>query len=359
MSKEDQEGSGNNSDEISVNDIAAKVKSIFTYVKSKWINILIVAVIGALLGLGYAILKKPTYDAVCTFVLEESGKGGGLGQYAGLASLAGINIGGSGGGGGIFQGDNIIELYKSRTMIEKALLSEVIINGKRQTLIERYIGFNNLRKRWKEKDLINSISFQGKPETFNRKQDSIVTGLADLFNKKLLFVAKPDKKLSIIKVEVIDRDELFAKEFTNKLVENVNNFYVQTKTKKAYQDVLILQRQADSVKNVLNLSIGSVASAMDAAPNPNPALISLRVPSQRRQIDVQAGTAIYSEIVKNLEISKISLRQEMPLIQVIDRPVLPLPVDKISKVLAIAAGFFAGTFLTIVILVFKELFKAE
>ena len=114
----------NPSDEISIVDLISKVKEITKYLKSKWIIILSFSILGALLGLGYSILKKPTYTAVCTFVLEDAKGGGGLGQYAGLASLAGINLGGS--GGGIFEGDNIIELYKSRTMIEKALLSDAI-----------------------------------------------------------------------------------------------------------------------------------------------------------------------------------------------------------------------------------------
>lgn len=358
MNIEDQENIGGNSDEVSVKFIVTKTISAIKYVKSKWLLIFTISAIGGIVGFCYSIYKKNTYTAVCTFVLEESGKGGGLGQYAGLASLAGINLG-SGGGGGIFEGDNILELYKSRTMIKKTLLTEVIINNKNQTLIERYIHNNKLRERWKNKDNIDSISFKGDAEKFNRRQDSIITDLVDIFNKKVLNVSKPDKKLNIIKVEVVANDELFAKEFTNKLVENVNNFYIQTKTKKAYQDVSILQKQADSVKIVLNSSISGVASAIDASPNANPSLLSLRVPSQKKQIDVQASTAIYSEIVKNLEISKISLRQEMPLIQVIDKPVLPLTVNKVGKVKGVVSGIIIAGLLAIIVLVIGRAFKRQ
>nr|MBB6230810.1 hypothetical protein [Mucilaginibacter sp. FT3.2] len=312
---------------------------------------------GAILGLGYSFYKKPVYNATCTFVLEESGKGGGIGQYAGLASLAGISIGG-GGGGGIFEGDNIIELYKSRIMIEKTLLRTLTIKGKNISLIERYIADKHLRKRWK-KEHIDSVSFNSSPETFTRLQDSIITDLVTAFNKRNLNVSKPDKKLNIIKVEFLDEDELFAKEFTLGLVENVNNFYIQTKTKKAYQDVLILQKQADSVKNVLNLSISGVAAATDASPNANPTLLSLKVPSQKKQIDVQANSSIYGEIVKNLEISKISLRQEMPLIQVIDKPILPLDKNYIGKIKAIILGGLIGFFLAILILSVNKLFMSS
>jgi capsular polysaccharide biosynthesis protein len=356
MNQSDKANKTEPSDEISIQDILLKIRSGIRFLKSKWLTILIVGIMGGLAGLAYATFNVPKYTASCTFVLDEGNKGGGLSQYAGLASMAGIDIGGSS-GGGIFQGDNILELYKSRLMIEKALLSEAEFNNRNELLIDRYISYNKLRIRWKEKDHIDTIAFTGDPEKFNRKQDSIITSLVNLFNKNILNVTKPDKKLSIIKVDVTTSDELFSKEFNNKLVENVNDFYVQTKTKKTYQNVMILQRQADSVKRVLNASIGGVASAIDAAPNANPAMLTLRVPSQRKQIDVQASTVIYGEIVKNLELSKISLRQEMPLIQVIDKPVLPLTKQKTGKLTGALIGMIFGLFFSIGILIFKRVLK--
>jgi hypothetical protein len=343
--------------QASKNDIFLKLIFIIKYLKSKWIFILTTSIICALLGLAYSIFKKPVYNAECTFVLEDSGKGNSFGQYSSLASLAGINVG----GGGIFEGDNIIELYKSRTMLEKALLSEVNIEGKEQTLIERYVSFNKLRDNWKKNDHISSINFEGDPNHFNRKQDSIITDIVDFFNKKLLNVDKLDKKLSIICVQFSSKDELFAKEFTNKLVERVNEFYVQTKTKKAYQNVQILQYQIDSIKSILNSSINGVASANDSNPNANPLISVLRTTSQKKQVDVQASLAIYSEIAKNLELSKISLRQETPLIQVIDRPILPLNKVQLKKFTGLLIGGVLGVLLAISYLAarffFKEIYK--
>ncbi len=341
------------SDEISLKEVILKIKAGWNYLLTKWLIILISGVIGGILGLVYSYYKKPVYIATSTFVLEDS-KSGGLSQYAGLASLAGIDIGG-GVAGGIFQGDNILELYKSRLMIEKTLLSIVNINGKKQLLIDRYIDFNNLRDKWKRNDKIESISFNSNSENFYRKQDSIISNLVLNFNKKVLNVNKIDKKLNILKVDVATDDELFSKEFNNKLVETVNNFYTETKTKKSTQNIMILQKQADSVRKVLNYSIGSVASAVDAAPNANPALLTLRVPSQKKQVDVQATSAIYNEIVKNLELSKIALRQETPLIQLIDKPILPLPVEKFGKLKGFLLGFVGACFFVIFYILFKKM----
>ena len=38
--------------------------------------------------------------------------------------MMGLDVGGS---GGLFQGENILELYKSRSMIAKTLLTEIIL----------------------------------------------------------------------------------------------------------------------------------------------------------------------------------------------------------------------------------------
>jgi uncharacterized protein involved in exopolysaccharide biosynthesis len=342
-------------DEISLREVVVKIKSGSRHLKSKWLIILITGIIGAAIGVAYSVMKKPIYTADCTFVLDSDSKSGSLGQYAGLMALAGIDLGG-GSQSGLYDGDNIIELYKSRLMIEKALLSADEFNGKKELLIDRYIDFNKLREKWKSKSNLANINFAGDPEKFNRTQDSIINNLVQTFNKQVLTVSRPDKKLSIINVEVVSEDELFAKEFTNVLVQTVNNFYIIAKTKKASQNVLILQKQADSVRLVLNSSISGVASALDASPNANPLLQSLKVPSQKRQVDVQASSAIYSEVVKNLEVSKMLLRQETPLIQIIDAPVLPLAKSKLSKAKAGTIGLIFGILICSLLLIVKTLF---
>ena len=342
-------------DEISLKEVIIKLQEWRRYLLSRWKVILLAGIIGGLLGLGYSLIKKPIYTAETTFVLEEGGSGGGLGQYAGLASMVGIDLGS--GGGGIFQGDNIIELYKSRTMIEKTLLTDADFDGKKELLISRFIESNELREGWKDKPKLANIQFDIPKEKFTLQHDSIIGTIVDGINKNYLTVEKPDKKLSIISVKVKGKDELFAKAFADKIVENVNEFYIQTKTKKSAENVQILQKQADSVRRVLNAAIGGTAAAMDANPNANPAMAVLRVPSQRRQVDVQASAAVYQEVVKNLEIAKISLRKETPLIQVIDEPVLPLKKEKLGKAKGLILGGIIAGFLVVMFLLAKRIYR--
>ena len=118
--------------------------------------------------------------------------------------------------------------------------------------------------------------------------------------------------------------------------------------------MLILERQTDSIRRELNGAITGVAVANDNTFNLNPALNVRRAPSARRQVDVQANTAILTELVKQSELAKVTLRKETPLIQIIDKPILPLPKEKFGKAKGILIGGFLFGFLTVLYLLIKK-----
>ena len=80
--------------EISLSNTLFKLKLILTYVKSKWLIIISISLLGLFIGYLYAKLQKPQFIATTSFVLEDSSEGvGSVGQYAGVASMVGLNIG--------------------------------------------------------------------------------------------------------------------------------------------------------------------------------------------------------------------------------------------------------------------------
>ena len=346
-------------DEISLKELIFKIKEWWRYLLSKWVIIVGFGLLGGALGLAYSFIKKPLYTATTTFVLE-SGEKGGMGQYAGIASMMGIDLGS--GGGGIFQGDNILELYKSRTMLEKTLFSYVDSSSK-DLLVERYIEVNKLREGWKDKPELMKLNFvDGSFEKLDSKtqrlKDSVIGKVVESVGKAYLSVTKPDKKLSIIKVDVKASDEIFSKRFNEELVKNVNDFYVQTKTRKSIDNVDILQRKTDSVRTVLNGNIYTAVAIADATPNLNPTRQVQRVaPAQRAQFSAETNKAVLSSLVQNLEMAKMSLLKETPLIQVIDSPIYPLKKDKLGKAKGIVLGGFIAGFLIVILLLIKKVFK--
>lgn len=324
---------------MSFKELILKVKEYYKELYSKKMRILLVGFVGSVLGVSYSIIKKPVYTAELSFALEDDKSMKGLGGYASIAGQFGIDLG-MADGGGAFSGDNLLELMKSRSMTEKALLTGVEFQGKKMSLADLYIDFNHLKNGWKTRALKNvTFPIAGNLNDLSYIQDSLLIDFHGKLIKKNLLVDKIDKKLSIIVVKTSTTNELFSKFYTEALVKNVADFYIETKTKKALENLAILQYQTDSVRKKLNQSISGVATSADLNPNPNSALQILRAPSQKRTVDVQANQAILTELVKNLEISKISLRKETPLIQIIDRPILPLYVVKFGKIKGAVVGF--------------------
>ncbi len=115
-------------DEISLKELIQKIQEWIGYLKTQWKVIFGIAAIGAIIGFTYASFQKFEYSATSTFVLEEDKGGSGLSGAMGLASSFGLDLGG--GGGGLFTSSNIIELMKSRLVVEKTLLNPVQIAGK-------------------------------------------------------------------------------------------------------------------------------------------------------------------------------------------------------------------------------------
>lgn len=340
--------------ELSFESLVFKLREAIIYLKSRWIIILCVSILGGVLGFSYAFLRHPIYTATTTFVLEEADGGGGLGQYAGLASMVGVDLGGS---GGLFQGDNILELYKSQTMIRETLLTEVKDKSYKGLLIDRYLDFNRFRKDWESMPALNAIQF--KNVQFTRLHDSVINVIVNDINKNYLMVSKPDKKLNIVKVDVKAKDEFFAKAFNEEIVNSVNDFYIKTRTKKSAKNINILQRKADSVTLVMNKSIDRVAYISDATPNLNLTRQATRnAPVQRSQFTAEMNRAILAELVKNLEASKINLLRDTPLIQIIDVPILPLVNNKLNIIKAIVVGVVMSCGLTIFLLILSDLYRS-
>lgn len=348
----------NNKDELSLKDLIIMIKDWSRYFKSKFIIILIVSLVGAIIGIIYSLNAKTTYKATLTFALEEEKGGGGLGGALGIANSLGFDLGSS--GGGAFAGANLTALMKSRLIVEKTLLRPIIVEKDTMSIAEYYIKINNLRKAWNSNPAINDVQFPYNIDraTFTLQQDSILQTLFNILtSKENLIISQKDKKVSITSIEVVSENELFAKVFCEKLAKETSDFYIETKSKKARMNAEILQRQTDSVRAELNVALGGMASESDHVYNLNPALTKKSTSIKKRQVDVQTNTAILTQLVSQTEISKVALRNETPLIQLIDRPILPLEKEKTGKLKSFLLGGFFAFFISVIYLTFNRLYK--
>jgi hypothetical protein len=254
------------------------------------------------------------------------------------------------GGSSAFEGDNLIYLLKSRKLIDRTFLTPVEINGKTQLIVQYYLstkGDGNNKPKY-------PVSFTSDQQPGNRVRDSLmktfhqeVTGALNIF--------RVDRRIDLILVRLQSPDELFAKIFVENLTNNAIQYFVDYRSKKARQNVAILQRQTDSIRRLITGGITSIAVTNDL--NVNPLRQVSQVGAQRKGIDVQVNSALYTDLAKNLQASGMVMRQETPFIQIVDSPILPLEKQRLGKAKSALVFAFIGGFLAVAFFVVLRLIR--
>lgn len=339
--------------EISFKEFIDKIAEWIKYLFSKWMIIGVVAAVGAGLGVLYAYLAKPTYSASVSFVLSNQvSSGGGL---MGLANQFGIDLGG--GGNDAFSGDNIIALIESRKMVQQVLLEKP--EGK-ESLLNTLAAQMKLDEAWANNDRTkNAFPFPSDTSKMTLVQDSLFREVYFLVEENMLTVTKPEKDQSTYVVSTTSKNEMFSYYLTRYLVDATSKFYIDTKTSSARRNLNMLQKEADSLRYLLGDAIVSTGAQTDLTFNLNPAYQVQRSGATQSQVRAAALGEAYGEVLKNLELAKITLLRETPLYQIIDEPSLPLLQTKPGKLTSLLVGGFIAAFFIIGFLTIRRILKSS
>jgi uncharacterized protein involved in exopolysaccharide biosynthesis len=354
-------------------ELKVLVGQFFKYALSQYKLFLIVCTLTAALGLVYGKLQPHTYKATSTFIVEDKSgsRGGGL---SGLASQFGIDVGGlTGGGAGLFDGDNILEILKSRAIIEKVLLTKIQedIPQKNKTLAEFYLSFSSLGDRLNSKGItLKSLNFTSIDEKSKHSliQDSVLYLIYTEIDKGI-FVEKKNKKSSIITLEANSNNAIFAKIFSENLLKKTSDMYIDIKTGNLSRSIEKIQHKTDSLQNIIN-NIANRSSKLnlpvvEQLVNENPSrklqkenylnkfTYSNVIPIEQTTRDRTVAYTLYAEMVKNLETLKLSLINQTPVIQVIDAAKYPLFDQRTPARYFLLIGFAVGFVLSLFYIVFK------
>jgi hypothetical protein len=332
------------SDKIILSDLIAQVQKTIRYVFSQYVLLFKISLLTSILAIGYWFIQADKYQADATFIVEEkSGSKSGLGA---LASQVGFDLGGlTGGNAGLFEGDNILDIMQSRLIVEKVLLSKVDSSNASasQTLADLYAASHGLKKKWsKNPDLVNFKFGQApKFEKDKLQQDSLIYVVFEQVVKNNLVVKRQNKKGSIINIQVVSPDQIFSKLFTERLLKETGNLYVEIKTSNMNNNIARLQQKADS----LHTKLYSKSYEAVALLNANSGLKTNVVNEDLTQKDKSVVFTLYGEVLKNLEGLKLSQINQTPVIQLLDMPKYPLVNQTKPWYIYLFGGFAAGILL--------------
>ena len=326
-------------------ELKSVLNRFFNYFISMYKLVLYITLTCTILGCLYGKFQPSSYKATTTFIVEDkSGKG--AAGLSGLASQFGIDpIGLTGGGGaGLFDGDNVLEIIKSRGIIEKVLLTKMdnASTTKAQTIADYYIQISDFKSSFESKNInTKSLNFIALAEGAKHSvlQDSILYILYSEISKNLI-VEKRNKKSTIITLQVSSPDQIFSKTFAEELIKQTSDLYIDIKTGNLSKSIEKIQKKADSLQNSL---VGIFQNSFQINMSRNDL-------SER---DKTFSSTLYAEVVKNLETLKLSLINQTPVIQVIDTPKLPLFDQRIPGRYFLLIGFAVGFVFSILYALYK------
>lgn len=328
---------------MSLIDIINGLKEFLTEIKRKWLLITVVVFITSGIGLIYSFTKKPEYSASSTMMLESS-KGTMSGAMA-LASQFGLMSGGS---SAVINEDKLLEIIKAETIIRTALSKKAIIDSTTDIMANHFIDLFGYKEEWVDNDSLKGFRFPVEKEAgglinlkdnLNEKENSILKMFCAQISTKLLTTEK--SKSGIITITTKTKSELFSKYLNQYLVEALTSFYVDRITENGRTNLKLVQKRVDSISIALKDAEFTLARWKDA----NYQLVKAQgmIEEFRLKRNVEVCNSIYLEGIKQLEISKFTLLQQTPFLQIIDQPTLPLaPIGKIPLLKTMVIGFIIG-----------------
>ena len=306
-------------EEIQLKDIIFLIKDYIIELYNKKFKIIIFCFL--IMGLVFFVSanKEPNYKAELTFVVEDDKVSNPISSMSGIASQFGFDA--LVGGTSTFSQQNIMHLLKSRGVLSKTLLEEVKFEDNYNQIIEHYISIYNLDEHWGD----------------------------DIFLKNLDF----DNSLGLIHDSIITI--VFNEIISEKLNVEIENDETNIISMKASNTIKFLQSRADSVFLELESSERDYARTKDI--NQRIIKASGRLKELQLMRNVEVLNTMYLEIIKNLEISKMTLLNQTPIIQVIDQPILPLRNTNISIPFILTLAFFGSLFLSSIYFIFYKMIR--
>jgi hypothetical protein len=342
--------------EKSLKDFFIQIKTWYLFLKSKWLYLTLISLMGGVLGYAYSKLQPINYVSKITFIIEENkSNSSSLGGIASLAGQFGVDISNSS-GGNVLSGDNILLYFKSPTLAREVLLSKIDSNSNK-SIADYYVQVYGLNEKWKKDEKIANVHFEPNESklSYDRLRDSLLHIITNDIITKQFLVNKVDKKASFIEVTSIMRDEKLSKIYCERIVQRVVERYVNMKIERQKNTVDKLQLRVDSISSLLykktltGATIQNQTNTMDI----NPLFkVNSNVATEATAREKALLSTIFASVTQNLELAKFTLSQETPVIQIIDSPILPLKKEKVSGLkmsILFSSFFFFGMMIFFVI----------
>ena len=339
-----------NDDEISLKELVLKLGEFWQELwRGKW---LIAAVIIPFLAfMLYRAINEPvTYSTKLTFMVDNESASG-MGAMSGILGSFGL-----GGAGGDYNIDKMLALVRSRKIIQTVLFQKEKIDGKEDYYANHLINIYDLHENWKEDTtgLKNFLFTHDSIPTFTLPENNALKILHGFV------VGDPDKGLTalletsssettgIMSLDMKTENEALSIYMVEDIFQTLSTYYIEKAIEKQ-------QHTYDAIKFKTDSTLTELRAAEYALANFKDSNFGLRTKKDqltpiRLEAKVRMLYTMYGEALKNLELTEFALRDQTPVVQVIDLPIPPIePKDgSLFKAIIIACllgGFLGGGYI--------------
>jgi hypothetical protein len=344
-------------DQFSFKKVLFSIFLIIPFLNKNKLIILIGSFIGLFIGLYIEIYKNSSviYKSEIVFIMD-SDAGSSGGALSDLASSFGLS-GNFGGNNTLFSGENFKELLKTKAIFRRALLKKVKWNGKDEIFANLFL----------MKSKINEFEWRNLPDDFYKHrfkssdindldiQDKNILDMIYVHLKERTFLLNENQKSSFLKLSVETRNDTLSYVWSKLYLKTVSDFYIDTKTKKSKELLVIMSDRVDSLKSALYYTQGKLANFQDQ--NQQIIFQQAKVISDRLQMNSTQLQGLYLESFRNLDNLKFSLIKESPLLNIISDTELPLSPSPKSKGTITLLGTILGFFFSCIIVYLINLYK--
>ena len=323
----------------------------------------------ALMGIVFALGSTNVYTATTTFI-PKGQTSSAAGSLSGLASLAGINLGGMNGGDSEIPPSMYPMVLNSIPFQEKLLALSVTINGNKIQLKEHLLGQMNYTDS-------NSLSFLTLLKKYTIGLPALIKGT--LFAKmnalpsysemptikrlsyedeqlsnylKNLVTINVDKKEGFITLTYQDKDPqiaaIVALNAQTLLQEEVINFKI-----KNAQELLTFTEGLNAEKKMSFEALqDELATFRDQHQNISSGLFENKL--NRLESELAIARSVYEELSKQVEQARIQVSKDTPIFTIIDPVVIPNQRTSPKRTLIVIIWAFLGLIMGLTYILLKE-----
>ncbi|MBE0376726.1 Wzz/FepE/Etk N-terminal domain-containing protein [Pseudoalteromonas prydzensis] len=220
------------------------LRELFTAIwQGKWIIIAITALF-AVASVFYAINQPNIYKSEALLAPAEQDKAGGLGalagQFGGLASLAGVNLGS---GGGVDKTQMALEVLKSRQFTREFIQKHNILpdlmavkswNRETNTIVYNKDVYNKVENKW-----LREVKAPYTPEPSMQEAYKVFSQLV---------TANTDKETGMVKISVEHVSPYVTQQWVNWIIQEINATMRQRDVIEANKSTQFLMNQLENTK---------------------------------------------------------------------------------------------------------------